>query len=144
MEPYLLIIQSNCIIASPPVTVKQRLSYAVSALICFVAVNNSGNVFRYFAFFFCFLFKGFLKGQCSLDIMLLLSYWWDWENLKGLKQLRLISFQRTFESEVGLWISQTNFHGEVFVFFMLYFQNFWSNLLDRMLRMHTCLSLPSK
>ena len=42
-------------IASPPVSVKQRLSYDVSALVCFVAVNNSGNVFRYFAFFLFFI-----------------------------------------------------------------------------------------
>ena len=68
-------------IASPPVIVKQRLSYSVSALAFFVAVNSSGNVFHYFGFFSCFLFKGFLKVQCSSDIMLLLSYWRNCENL---------------------------------------------------------------
>ena len=60
-------------IASPPVIVKQRLSYAASALAFFVVVNSSGNVFHYFVVFFsCFLFKGILKVQCSSDIMLLL------------------------------------------------------------------------
>ena len=44
---------------------------------------------------------------------------------RGLRQLRLITFQWTSESEVGQWISDLDFYWKVFAFCILYCQNFW-------------------
>ena len=43
---------------------------------------------------------------------------------KGLRQLRFISFQCTSESEAGLWVSDLDFHCNVFAFCICYCQNF--------------------
>ena len=46
-------------------------------------------------------------------------------NYNGLRQLRLISFQWTSESESCLWISDVEFHCKVFAFCIECCQNFW-------------------
>ena len=68
---------------------------------------------------------------------------------KGLGQLTLISFRWTSQSNAGLWISDLDFHCNVFAFCILYCQNFspnmfWglSNLLDTMLRLHSYQPCP--
>ena len=43
---------------------------------------------------------------------------------KGLRQLRLISFQWTSEFDAGLWISDLDFHCKVFAFYIFTFSEF--------------------
>ena len=123
-RPYLLIIQSNCQIASPSMIWKQGLLYVHAAFVCFVDVVSSygGNVF-FFCFFFLFLrdihtiFISTVEFRYDVVIIILVNFKKTLSD-KGWKQLRLISFQGVFGLEAGLLISVLNFNGEFFSFWM--------------------------
>ena len=102
-------------------------------------------------FYFAFLFLFFFVLLCLLFFSLVLfdlHYGWYYDLYKhsriyilcchyntsergktlsynGLRQLRLISFQWTSESESCLWISDVEFHCKVFAFCIECCQNFW-------------------
>ena len=114
----LLIIQSSCHFH---LSCKQGLSYAVAVFVCLV-------VCLFVCLFVCF----------------------SWEN-NGLRQLILVSFQWTSESDAGLWISDLDFYCKLlrFAFHIVRISDqgclgvySQSNLLDRMLRLHSYQPCP--
>ena len=100
----------------------------------------------------CHVNRGYHMLLLFLFVLLFVCLFvcFSWEN-NGLRQLRLVSFQWTSESDAGLWISDLDFYCKLlrFVFHIVRISDqgcLWvysqSNLLDRMLQLHSYQPCP--